>query len=74
MIACAICGTTLPDVEDAIAAGWLPSFWVDEQEIGPACDRCSMTYLTLADDGEFEPQPQHSQVARCWVALHKGLL
>jgi len=71
MIECVICGATLPDVEDAIDAGWLPAFWVDKVEAGPVCVRCSVTYLVLTDDGEFEVRPQHRQVARCWLTLQQ---
>ncbi len=69
MIQCVICGAGLADVEDAVAAGWLPGFWIAEQEVGPVCNHCSVTYLTMAEDGEFEVKRQHRPLARSWLAL-----
>lgn len=48
---CAICGSFMPDIEVAIDAGWIPSFWVDKRETGPACPECESKYLMADDDG-----------------------
>jgi hypothetical protein len=48
---CAICGSFIPDLEVAIDAGWIPSFWVDKRETGPACPECVSEYLMAGDGG-----------------------
>ena len=55
MIQCYFCKTTVPDVEAAIAADWIPSFYDEDREIPePVCPACTLAKLHLADDGEFE--------------------
>ena len=50
--ACALCGKLMPEIEEAIDAGWLPSFWDGEAEDGPVCPDCE-TKLITDDDGEL---------------------
>jgi len=53
-VKCAICGTTVESVEQAIDLGWIPSFWEQEKEYGPACAGCSETLIQVDEDGEWE--------------------
>lgn len=53
---CDMCGACVPDVDAAIAAGWLPEYWRGDTACGPACAKCAAT-LRLAADGEMEPTP-----------------
>ena len=52
---CALCPTVFPGVNDeAIDAGWLPSYFIGEEEqSGPVCPRCAQQFLvTDPQDGE----------------------
>ena len=64
MFQCDICGATVPDIDAAIAADWLPEYWVGDDCRGPACATCA-TAMRIAPDGEIEPSPllmAHSSV------------
>ena len=52
MIRCYFCKTAVADVEAAIQADWIPSFFDDEREVSePVCPACTSARLHLADDG-----------------------
>jgi hypothetical protein len=43
---CTLCEDgTVADIEEAIEEGWMPSFWVDEEEYGCVCPTCIDKYL-----------------------------
>ena len=44
---CALCPTVFPGVSDeTIDAGWLPSYWIGEEEQeGPVCPNCAKQFL-----------------------------
>ncbi len=59
MITCAFCGTTVPDTEAAIDAGWIPSFWHAQTEYGghrqAVCSACTRTHLEYnAEMGDYQ--------------------
>ena len=56
---CAICGTTVESIEDAIDLGWLPNFWEGEKEYGPACAGCCETLIQEDEYGEFELKEEY---------------
>ena len=50
MITCAFCRATVPDVESAIDADWIPSYDVGETEMAdPVCPACQTAYLHFPD-------------------------
>jgi Zn finger protein HypA/HybF involved in hydrogenase expression len=52
-------------MDDAIDAGWEPSFFVgDEQQTDEVCPRCAAIHLRLADDGEMELKPAQFEAAK----------
>ena len=56
---CTICGTTVESIENAIDLGWIPSFWEEDNEYGPACTGCSETLIQVGQDGEFELKEEY---------------
>ena len=56
---CSICGTEIDSIDDAIDAGWLPSFWDGEIEHEVACPSCSETIIRFGEDGEYEVKPEY---------------
>lgn len=55
MIRCYFCRTAVADVETAIQAHWIPSFYDGDREVSePVCPSCTSGRLQLSDDGEFE--------------------
>jgi hypothetical protein len=55
MIGCYFCRTTVADIEAAVQADWIPSFYDGEREIsGPVCPACTSARLQIGEDGEFE--------------------
>jgi len=54
MVRCAICGTEVDSIEQAIQENWVPVFFEYDFEHGPACPSCAESLLQQADDGEFE--------------------
>jgi len=56
---CSICGTEIESIDDAIDAGWLPSFWDGEKEHEVACPTCSETVIQAGEDGEYEVKPEY---------------
>lgn len=68
---CYFCGTTVPNVDAAIDAGWVPSFWDGDIEIWtPVCAPCAAVHLRVAEHGEMElastPAPDHIVTATWW--------
>jgi hypothetical protein len=55
---CSLCEKELPDIESGIAEGWMPQFYVGEQEYDIACPACSKKYLQTGVDGEIELKPE----------------
>jgi len=63
-IECHFCNRTTRDVEAAIEAGWIPSFYEvgDEHETpDPVCPMCQEVFLEQDDDGEmvYSPERDH---------------
>ena len=56
MIHCHFCRATTPNVETAVAADWIPSFYYagdDCETPDPVCHACQAKFLEQADDGEL---------------------
>ncbi|HIJ19492.1 MAG TPA: hypothetical protein HPP58_00440 [Deltaproteobacteria bacterium] len=51
---CVICGIEIDSIEDAMDQGWIPYFYENEIERGPACSECSEALLQMDEDGEME--------------------
>ena len=56
---CVICGTETDSMDEAIEEGWIPYFYEEDKEHGPACPGCSETLITLGDDGEMQISPEY---------------
>lgn len=55
MICCHFCKTPVADVDTAVSANWIPSFFDDDTECAyPVCPSCVSGRLEFADDGEFQ--------------------
>jgi len=52
---CALCPTVFPGISDAIDAGWLPSYFINDDECsGPVCPNCAKQFLRPdPKDGEM---------------------
>lgn len=51
MITCDICGRKIKDVEAAIDAGWMPSYWIDDVEFSRVvCDECIGHHIEFVED------------------------
>lgn len=51
---CAFCTTHLDTRDEAIEAGWWPSFFAGEEEFeGPVCPICSARFLERTPEGEI---------------------
>ena len=59
---CVFCGATIPTVDQAIDAGWLPSYAVgDDEQPGPVCPSCAKAYLRFCpEEGDFALVAFHS--------------
>lgn len=55
---CTLCEKEISDTEEAIEAGWFPSFWVGEAEYGEVCDSCLEKYIQEDGNGDFELKPE----------------
>jgi len=68
LIECCFCDATMPGVEAAIEADWIPSFWDRGQEISnPVCPVCQTEHLREGPDGEPEtvhPLSESSRIAQ----------
>ena len=50
-IRCRLCARTIADVDAAIEAGWIPSYYdYDDHECGPACPTCVETRLVFDEE------------------------
>ena len=56
---CSICGAEIESIDDAIDAGWLPSFWDGENEQEVCCPSCSEIMIQVGEDGEYEVKPEY---------------
>jgi len=56
---CSICGTEIDSIDDAVDAGWLPSFWDGDTEHEVACPSCWEAVLQVGEDGEMEVKPEY---------------
>ncbi len=55
MIRCYFCRTAVADLEAAIDADWIPSFYDGDREVcEPVCPSCTAGRLQFSDDGEYE--------------------
>jgi len=61
---CAICRAPMPeDLETAIDAGWIPEFWIgDDDQRGPACGECDAKHLAPDADGETALRPESAHL------------
>jgi len=56
---CAICGTELDSIDDAIDEGWIPYFYDGEREHDYACPGCTEVFLESGKDGEMEVKEEY---------------
>ena len=56
---CSICGIEIDSIDDAIDAGWLPSFWDTDVHHEAACPNCSEIIIQVGHDGEYEVKPEY---------------
>lgn len=54
---CVLCEVSIKGIEEAIAAGWTPSFWSNNEEYGSVCPHCTAKYLQQDDSGDMEIKP-----------------
>ena len=55
---CCFCAAHLDTREEAVDAGWWPSFYVGEVEYeGPVCPHCVGRHLAAGADGELGLRP-----------------
>ncbi len=51
---CVFCSAHLDSQDEAIEAGWWPSFWAGETDYeGPVCGDCTAKVLVMSEDGEM---------------------
>ena len=59
-IACDICGATVANVGEAVAAGWIPGYYqpgAEDATCEPVCGACVHAHLECDDEsGEFVRQ------------------
>jgi hypothetical protein len=55
---CTLCKLEANGFEEAIERGWVPYFYVNDVEYGPACSACSEMYLQFDNEGECEMKPE----------------
>ena len=56
---CAICGTTVESIDEAVEGGWTPYFYDADQEHEVACPSCTETLLQIGKDGEMEVKEEY---------------
>ena len=56
---CSICGIEIDSIDDAIDAGWLPSFYDGAVQHEVACPSCSETIIQVGHDSEYEVKPEY---------------
>ena len=56
---CAICGTEVETIDEAIENDWLPYFYEGEKEHGPVCSSCADTMIGMGEDGEMELKAEY---------------
>ena len=56
---CTLCERTVTKMDEAIDDGWMPQFWIGEEEqYGEVCPTCIEKYLEQGMDGEYELKPE----------------
>jgi hypothetical protein len=55
---CALCEIEIVGTGAAVEAGWIPYFYVNDDEYGPACSACAEMYLQEDAEGECEMKPE----------------
>ena len=61
---CVICGIETDSVEEAVDQGWIPYFYDNQIESGPACSECSEALLEMDENGEMELKKQYQGKVR----------
>jgi DNA-directed RNA polymerase subunit RPC12/RpoP len=56
---CAICGTEIDSMDEALEEGWTPYFHEGETEHEFACPGCSEVFLETGEDGEMEVKEEY---------------
>ncbi len=51
---CVICGIELDSIDEAVDKGWIPYFYENQIERGPACPNCSEALLEIDENGDIE--------------------
>jgi hypothetical protein len=55
MVRCFFCRTPVADVDAAVRADWIPSFYDGDDEVAePVCPSCQAGRLEVGGDGEFQ--------------------
>jgi hypothetical protein len=73
---CTLCEKAAPDDMDVvIEEGWMPNFYVGEEEFDIACPECSEKYLHTGYDGEIELKPEfHKTFFQSSSCLPEGFI
>jgi hypothetical protein len=72
VIRCHFCKTTVADVDTAIHADWIPSFYDgDDAKPNPVCPSCVSARLQIGGDGEHELAP-HIDYADAAESAQRG--
>ena len=54
MVLCPFCAAVMPQLCDALTAGWFPTYWIGETEVfDPFCPGCAPQHLIVDADGEY---------------------
>ncbi len=51
---CVICGTEVASIEETVDQGWIPCFYDNQTECGPACPNCSEAFFETDENGDME--------------------
>lgn len=55
---CTLCEKEVDGIEEAIEKDWIPYFYVNDVEYGPACPECIKKYLQDDAESECELKPE----------------
>lgn len=63
MIECFFCATSVPDVDAACEADWIPSFWdlLGTEVCVPVCPECQVRNLVPDGDHSWHVRPYEGQ-------------
>lgn len=56
---CAICGTMIDSIDEAIARDWISVFYEGDEPYGPACAECAVSLLQIGKDGEMQVKAEY---------------